>query len=232
VAAAVAVLAFWVGGLPRSTAKSDLSHVYATSVGQRADVRLPDGTRMLVAPESRVRRAADFGIQRRDVHVEGEAYFEVVHDSTRPFTVFAANTSTRDIGTVFAVRNYADEGVVRVVVAEGKVVMSGAGPLAAGDVGRLTAEGVASVRHGANAAALVGWTHGELAFEDAPLSQVLQDLRRWYGVDARVADPALGTLPFTGSLRGVPSAQGIELVAATLGLRLVRDGAQVVLSKR
>ncbi len=231
-AAAVVAAAVWFGKSSGPTSEFAASRVYTTSVGQRADIRLSDGTHVLIAPESRVRVATDFGIQRRDVYVEGEAYFEVVHDSRRPFTVFAANTSTVDVGTAFTVRNYAEERAVRVVVTEGKVVMSGAGPLARGDVGRLTADGRASVRHGADVSAFVGWTRGELVFEDAPLGQVLEDLRRWYGIEARVADSTLATLPYTGSLRGITPLQGVELVAATLGLRLTRDDGRIVLEKR
>jgi transmembrane sensor len=110
--------------------------------------------------------------------------------------------------------------------------MSGAGPLSAGDVGRLTAAGEASVQRGLDVAALTGWTRGALAFVDAPLGQVLGDLRRWYGIEAEVADSALATLPFTGSLHGVAPVKGVELVAATLGLRLTRDGSRVVLRRR
>jgi transmembrane sensor len=190
---------------------------------------------VLLAPESRVRAAADFGAQRRDVYVEGEAFFEVVHDSTRPFTVFAANTSTRDIGTAFAVRSYPGERAVRVVVSHGSVAMSGAGVLKRGDVGRLTDEGAVRVRHGADVDAMLGWTRGVLTFADAPLAQVLADVRRWYGArgpDVRLADAGLDSLPFTGSLEGVPPVQGIALVAATLGLRLEQQGGQVVLHRR
>lgn len=231
-AAMIATVAFRLGTSPRPVAEAGAPRVYATSTGQRADAYLPDGTHVVIAPESRVRVAADFGAQRRDVYVEGEAYFEVVHDSTRPFTVFAANTSTLDIGTAFAVRSYAEERVVRVVVTEGKVVMSGAGPLVAGDVGLLTEEGKASVRRRVDAAALVGWTRGELVFEDAPLAQVLQDLRRWYGIDMRAADSTVAALPFTGSLRNTSPAEGLALIAATLGLRVTRDGALTVLRQQ
>lgn len=231
-AASIAIAAFWLGTSPRPASERLAPRVYATPVGQQVDIRLPDGTQMRIAPESRVRLAADFGAQRRDVYVEGEAYFEVTHDTSRPFTVFAGNTSTRDIGTAFAVRSYAEEGAVRVVVTEGKVVMSGAGLLAAGDVGRLTADGIATVQRKVDVAPLIGWTHGELMFEDAPLAQVLQDLRRWYGIDVRLADSALKALPFTGSLRGASAAQGVELVAATLGLRLTYDKNRTVLYER
>ncbi len=228
-AAVIAAIAFRTGKLPTSPSQPAPPHVYATVSGQRAELRLPDGTRVVVAPKSRVRLAADFGRERRDVYLDGEAYFEVVHDSTRPFSVFAGNASTRDVGTAFAVRSYPGERAVRVVVREGKVAMSGAGLLEAGDVGRLGASGEASVRHRANVAALLGWTRGELAFEDAPVAQVLGDLSRWYGVEVGVSDSTIATLPFTGSLRGVAPAEAVQVVAATLGLDVRRVGSRMLL---
>jgi transmembrane sensor len=205
---------------------------YATSAGQRAEIRLADGTQVILAPESRVRVPSDFGVHRRDVHVEGEAYFVVVHDSTRPFTVFAANASVRDIGTAFAVRSYPEDGAVRVVVREGLVAMSGAGLLAAGDLGQLTADGKASVRHGVDVQALLGWTDGKLAFEDAPLRQVLHDLRRWHGVAVRLADSTLADLPFTGSADDVSPDEALRIVAATLGLRVRQNGPSITIGRR
>jgi len=229
-AAAVIAVVAWQA-LRRPVTPPELQ-TYATTARQRINLRLGDGTRIVLAPESRLRVPAEFGAERRDVYVEGEAYFDVVHDSTRPFTVFAANASVRDIGTAFAVRGYAEDHAVRVVVREGKVAMSGAGLLGAGDVGHLTAEGRASVRHHANVAALLGWVEGKLVFEEAPLGRVLLDLRRWYGVQATAADPALAGLPFTGSLHDVSPAEAIAVVAATLGLEVRRRGAGVVLERR
>jgi transmembrane sensor len=231
-AAIVAVVGVRIATHTSKPSPSAAPRTYATTVGQRGEVRLPDGTQVMVAPESRLRLAADFGRQRRDIYLEGEAYFEVVHDSARPFTVFTANASTRDLGTAFAIRGYSEERTVRVVVREGRVAMSGAGLLAAGDVGRLAADGQATVRHHANVDALLGWTKGELAFQDAPLGQVLRDLRRWYGLDTDVSDSSLAALPFTGSLRGLTPDRAVQVVASTLGLQVRQDGSRAVLVRR
>src|ERR1051325_1224728 len=142
--AAAACLAVVIGGVAIRAARTPRlpePQVFASAARQRLNVRLGDGTRVLLAPESRLRLATDFGRQRRDVYVEGEAYFEVQHDSPRPFTVFAANSSTRDIGTAFAVRSYPQDRAVRVVVREGQVALSGAGLLAAGGGGRVPGGG-------------------------------------------------------------------------------------------
>lgn len=204
--------------------------VYETAAAQRADLLLTDGTKVVLAPASRLRVATDFGNERRDLYLDGEAFFDVAHDSQRPFTVYAGNASAHDIGTAFSVRSYAEDGAVQIVVREGVVAMSGVGPLGAGDVGRLTTEGKTSVRHRADVSSMLGWLDGRLEFEDAPLARVLDDVRRWHHVDVELRDSTLGSLPFTGSVGGLPTSQALELVSRTLGLRLTRENDRYTLN--
>jgi transmembrane sensor len=207
-----------------------LRRSYVTAARERSELRLPDGTHVHLAPGSQLRAATDFGVERRDVYLEGEAYFEVVHDTRRPFTVFAGNTSTRDIGTAFSVRAYPQDSTVVVVVREGEVALSGVGRLHAGDVGHVSAEGRAVIERGVQVDSLFGWMRGRLTMTDAPLRQVVQDLRRWYDVDVQLADSSIATLPFTGTLGDVTPDAAIELVAATLGLEIRREKTRVLLA--
>jgi transmembrane sensor len=235
-AAAVASIAIVVAaGAYRATrpaavpADTRTDETFVTANRERAELRLSDGTRVHLAPASRLRVAADFGDTRRDVHLEGEGYFEVEHDARRPFTVFAGNAIARDLGTAFAVRSYSDDAAVQVVVRKGIVVLSGVGRLGAGDVGRLSASGTTSLTHGVQVDSLLGWLDGRLVFHDAPLSRVLLDLRRWHDTEVLLSDPSLETLPFTGVLTDASFRSSIGLVAATLGLRLRRTGDRVTL---
>src|SRR6266478_6130011 len=96
---------------------------YATSRGQRGTLQLPDGSRLILAPESRLRIPADFGRGARELSLDGEALFTVVHDSTRPFRVRAKGAVAEDIGTRFDLRAYAEDSLVAVAVAEGVVAL-------------------------------------------------------------------------------------------------------------
>jgi len=60
---------------------------------------------------------------------------------------------------------------------------------------------------------------------------VLAELRRWHDVDVHLADPALGTLPFTGVLTDASSSSSISLVAGTLGLRVRHTKDHVTLDR-
>ena len=203
--------------------------IYATANGEVATLRLIDGTRVRLAPSSRLRVSADFGTERRDVYLEGEAHFDVTHDEARPFTVFAGNASARDLGTEFVVRSYADDRAVQVAVREGIVALSGVGRLEAGDLGKLSAEGRATLRRGVNLDVFFGWLDGRLVFRNAPLIEVVRAIERWHDLEVQLSDPALGRLPFTGTLRDESPSASLQLVAATLALRVRRTGDRVTL---
>jgi transmembrane sensor len=204
---------------------------FATANRERAELRLSDGTRIRLAPASRVEVAGDYGEVARVVRLEGQGYFEVKHDSTRPFTVYAGTTIARDLGTDFAVRSYVEDDAVQVAVRSGAVAMSGVGRLTAGDVGRLRTDGTASLTRGVAVDSLLTWLDGRLVFHDAPLSNVLAELHRWHDSDVRLADPALGRLPFTGVLTDASLPSSISLVAATLGLLVRHTGDRFTLRR-
>lgn len=209
------------------------ARTYSTAAGQRGDYRLPDGTRVRMAPGSTVRFVADSDPPRRDVYLQGEAYFEVAQDSTRPFTVYAGNASARDIGTAFSVRSYAEDRATRVVVREGEVALSGAGVLKAGDVGKLGNTGKVTVSRGVNVAPLLSWVTGVYTWDyhDTQLDQIIGDMHRWRGIDIAVSDSALLRVPFTGSLQRMSSMEAVGTVAAALGLVVTIDGNRVRLTR-
>lgn len=204
-------------------------NTYVTGAGERSDLLLADGTRVRLAPGSQVRVAADFGAARRDVYLDGEGYFEVTHDESRPFTVYAGNTSVRDIGTAFSVRSYAADSAVQVIVREGEVAVAGVGRLRAGDMGRVSITGEATVRRAVDVDTKLSWTSGRLVYADAPLGDVIDDLHRWYGVDAQLADTTTAHLPFTGTLANVAPNEAVAQVAATMGLLVEVDSQRVIL---
>ena len=151
------------------------------------------------------------------MYLEGQGYFEVKHDQIHPFLVYAGTAIARDVGTEFAVRSYPEDRAVQVVVRTGGVAMSGVGLLDAGDVGRLGIDGTSSLTRGVAVDSLLTWLDGRLVFHDAPLATVLAELRRWHDVDVHLADPSLGSLPFTG----YPVTTLIAIVAGLVGTGLV-----------
>src|SRR5438552_7255366 len=237
-AAAAVVIALIGGrGLLRRTPQW---REYATTAAQRMVVRLQDGTQVTLAPKSRVRYAADYGTARRDLYLDGEAYFQVAPDSQRPLRVHTAASVTEDLGTAFVVRAYADQVATEVVVAEGRVKLSRADTTAASshapalvlearDLGTLDPSGVTAVRRGVDVGRYLAWTRGVLAFDGAPLGDVVVTLGRWYNVEIRLADSGLAARRLTATFQNESIDLVLQRIALTVGLRVERADGSVIL---
>ncbi len=233
VAGALAVGALLFRGRP--SAPAGAMRVATTARGERAMFRLPDGTQVVLGVASTLRYPVDFAGGSRGVSLEGEAYFEVVHDERRPFVVRAGDLVATDLGTEFTVRAYPEDAGARVVVREGRVAIraagSGAAPervVAPGQLGRLGAGREPAVEP-ADTAAYFAWTEGRLVFDGTPLRDALPQLSRWFDLEFRLADSTLGAVPLTATLKTQPTPDVLDNLAASLGMRQRRLGRTVTL---
>jgi transmembrane sensor len=229
-AAAVAAVVIGTRGRPVQTAPVPATREYVTAAAQQMTLRLSDGTRVWLAPQSRLVLDGDYGHSTRSLQVVGQAYFEVTHDSARPFRVRAGKAVAWDLGTRFTVRAYPGERV-RVAVAEGSVALPQAlpAPLLAGDLATVDSAGRGTVAHGVDLARFTAWTKGTLQFRDTPLAEAAADLARWYGIDVRLGDPGLARCHITVSLAESSIDAALDLVAPAVGARYERRGRSVVL---
>jgi transmembrane sensor len=238
--AAAAAVVLIGGGLwwhSRQTAgytPSSAAQTIATNVGQRDSVRLADGTRVLLAPDSRLTVAMGYGNTVREVELTGEAYFDVRHDAARPFIVHAGGADIRDLGTTFTVRAAGDQGV-RVAVTSGSVSLAPAlaSPDAAvvlrpGDAGTLGLDGRALVERGGTTEPDTAWTRGRLVFREAPVSTVRSELRRWYGIDL-VIDSSFAARHLSMTFDGESADRVLEVIALSLGAEIQRQGNTAVI---
>jgi transmembrane sensor len=245
--AAAAVLAIVVGG---ALAARQVLERAATPVrgpvalreittrrGERTVLNLGDGTRVVLGPASRLQVPADLGTHprlARDLTLDGEAYFQVVHDSTRPFRVHTKAGVAEDIGTEYVVTTYPEVRGMRVVVASGAVVVrAGASQpavtLAPGDLATVGVGGTATLTHGVDLARYVSWARGTLVFDGTRLSEALPALARWYDIDLRLSDQSLSDLKLTATFRDEPVSQVLELIGLSLDLAATRQGRTVTL---
>jgi ferric-dicitrate binding protein FerR (iron transport regulator) len=248
VAASVLLVAaggIWVGNrgaLPgwwSAPAQEAAPREFTTARAQLAEVRLSDGSTVVLAAESRLSVPAAYGSAHREVTLDGEAYFDVVHDDRRPFVVRAGQGVVHDLGTKFAVRHYSGEGGVRVVVTEGRVMLRAddtrpaTGPvLEQGDLGQLDSTGTIAVTRGVDVGRYIGWTQGRLTFYDAPLPEVLAQLDRWYDVRFTLGDQALRARRITMSLPTTSVDGLVDALGLTLDLRAERRGDTIVLRQK
>jgi transmembrane sensor len=234
-AAAVLVLAvsvYWHSAREAGYTVPTVAQVIATDAGQRDSVRLPDGTRVVLSPESRLTVTAGYGRDVREVQLQGEAYFDVLHDEARPFVVRAGAAAIRDLGTTFTVRAIADQPV-RVAVTSGLVSLAPASAsgdsvvLRPGDAGTV-ADGKMVVERGGVAETDTAWTRGRLVFRETPMAEVRAQLRRWYGIDLQV-DSTFASRHLSMTFDGESVDRVLEVMALSLGATVERQGSVAVL---
>lgn len=197
---------------------------YETRLAETRLITLPDGSQVTLAPASTLEvRFAD--AQRRVALTRGEAFFEVVHDASRPFTVEAGQSRVRVLGTKFDV-NFTDQSV-RVAVLQGRVEVANPGgdgaPLRAT---RLRAGERTEVQFAAAAAAPAApgpsremsagasrpappspapspgaWREGRLVYDNVRLADLVSDVNRYYAPGVTMRDPAIGGLRVTAAFK-------------------------------
>jgi transmembrane sensor len=192
VAAAVAIVL-----VPRHGAAPEPVARYATAPDQRREVVLADGTR--IAMDGGTRIAVTLAGDRRRVALDGgEAYFAVVHDARRPFSVAVAGLEIVDLGTEFDVRD--SRPGARVVLVRGQVdVRSGADAVRLSP-GQVLETGPQSwtVRRGGDLAPLLAWRSGYLDLRGETVGRAIDEMNRHNRKAIILDDPASRALPITG----------------------------------
>lgn len=160
--------------------------------GERLHMVFQDGTHMYVNSETRVRYPKKFGLTRREVFLDGEAYFEVSHNARRPFTVNIGKSKINVLGTSFDVMAYEREHQINVTLDEGSINMTdGERTYLLAPSERLIYDkdrqrGRLIKSYDSRQSSR--WKDNVLVFRDASLSEVIKVLGRWYDVDFDIKD--------------------------------------------
>jgi ferric-dicitrate binding protein FerR (iron transport regulator) len=126
--AAIFILAFSIGGIiffnlgKKQWNYSKLDHnEIIVPRGGRAQFILNDGTKVILNAESKLRIGNHYGITDREVELEGEGYFEVAKDKSKPFIVNTSYIKVRALGTEFNVKAYPSDKTIETTLVEGSV---------------------------------------------------------------------------------------------------------------
>ena len=198
----------------------------AAAASEAVTVDLPDGSTVTLRPHSRLVR--DEG--ERAYGLEGEAYFAVAPDPSRPFTVEAGDGAVRVLGTRFDVSTWT--GRTEVFVEEGRVEVTGGASalvLAAGEAAAATSNGVAPLPD-VTAASALDWRRGEAVFQGERAERVADEVGQHFGVRVDLPPDVArqrvsGVLPLVSApaaLDGLGRILGGQFVSGDDGFRFVR----------
>lgn len=161
-----------------------------TPCGKIYQVRLPDGSKIRLNAGSVLRFPAVFAHGERRVYLKGEAFFDVKHDARHPFIVETDYFQTKVLGTKFDIKAY-DKRNANVALVEGRIeVKNGKSPsrLLMPDEGvSLQANGKLK-KQKVDSYLCSEWQNGTFYFDDATLSEIMQEIGRWYNVDVIVSN--------------------------------------------
>lgn len=232
------------GAAPRTALVPEATREVRTGSGERAEIVLGDGTKIILGVASRIRIPHTFDRARREVHLDGEAYFEVARDPKRAFVVRSSNTATTVLGTRFGVRAYATDSAVRIVVVEGRVGVVGDAPgppsgagmagevLSRNDLALVSRRGRTTRRRNVDPERYLAWTRGVVRFDNATLRDAIPELQRQYGLELHVADESFAERRFTASFSDRNVDEALRGLAFLLDARVERNGDEVKLYPR
>lgn len=200
------LLTFWYtrSEQPHNLSANAMNTLY-TPAGQRAQLVLQDGTEVWLNAKSKLVYPAQFTGEERRVRVEGEAFFKVAKDLSKPFIVSAEDVDMKVLGTQFNVYNYPDAGYVQTSLLEGSVRVFFPGREHEGITlkpdqqvtvvnGKMTVEPIRLNEH-------FLWRDGIYAFENEPLINILKKMELYYDVKIIVKDASLFNDTYTGKFR-------------------------------
>jgi transmembrane sensor len=212
--------------------------VVDSGLGEIRRVPLADGSLATLNTTSRI--AVTLADTKRTVQLEdGEAWFRVAPDKTRPFTVEAGQIRVRAVGTAFSVRRRGDGADV--LVTEGTIETWVVGRenerrrISAGSRG-FVSEAQNNIEVAAGAGPEIerqlAWRSGELALDGETLAYAVGEINRYNVRKLVLADPSLGSTPLVGYFRTTEPENFGRAVAAMTGARVTVEGDVIRLDVR
>jgi len=177
--------------------------VLTTPRGGQYQVSLADGTKVWLNSASTLTYPSRFEGSERIVELDGEAYFEVQHESQqkRPFKVICRDQIVEVLGTTFNISTYADEPESKTTLVEGRVRILGPARATADLLpGQQAIVQDNRVQVGdADIQAATAWRIGRFNFDGKNLRQVMSELSRWYDIDV-IYDGPIPEIRFFGGI--------------------------------
>ena len=155
-----------------------------TPNGKKSRIQLSDGSVIVLNGGSTLHYPKIFSAKKREVRLEGEAYFSVSHNPEKPFIVHTGALDTEVLGTEFNISTYKSSEKVSVALVKGKVKVSDAGNQAILTPGRKAEYNPVSKKifqASFDIDTETGWRQDKLVFKNADFATVARAIEKMYG---------------------------------------------------
>lgn len=197
--------------------------------GQKANLTLPDGTKVWLNSGSKLKYDEAFNIKERTIYLDGEAYFEVAKNPKKKFTVSCNGLNVEAIGTVFNVKGYHSDTQVTASLINGSIKVYNKNkctllhPNEALEYSKI--ENLFSKSKITDIREIDFWRRNILFFRSATLEEISKTLERAYGITIRFKSEDLKQVTFSGSIRNNSLTNVFHIISLTypLSYNIKRD---------
>ena len=228
-----------------------------TSYGSKSLVTLPDGSKVWVNAGSKITYPANFGETERNVHLTGEAYFDVAKMDEIPFYVNTDLVKIIVYGTSFNVKAYPDDDRVETTLDHGAISItrndvpnriirvepnqkvtvmrnlqepsdSSAPAFASSSQARSAETEILEMK---NTEAITAWKDNRLVFDQEPLWSLAKQLERTYNVQIIFNDEKIKSIRYTAAIKEIPIDQVLEAISLTSPINYSIKGSEIILTE-
>ena len=205
-----AVVAITLGGsyfYYQSSLEKELMAMQTITVpaGQRINITLVDGTNVWLNARTSLSYPVKFGKNNRQVVLDGEAYFDVTKDKSKPFIVQTDNYNVEVLGTKFDVNAYSETGEFETTLMSGSVKVASASD----SIQKITLKPNNKVylQDGKLHVTAVDdynpyrWKEGLICFKNETFTSIMKDFEKYYGLTIQVKNKNVFKYVYTGKFR-------------------------------
>ncbi|MFN4315736.1 MAG: FecR family protein [Chitinophagaceae bacterium] len=204
-----------------------------SGMGERKQVSLPDGSTVVLKSNSSISLDKGYNKTQRNIRLEGQAYFEVFHDPSRPLTVHNGNFATTALGTAFFIDGNSPDTAFTVQLLEGKISVQS--PIESREVLKpgyrlnWAKDADSFSLETFDKQPLEKWISGNLEFDRNTVSDVLHQLGIWYGVPIVDKRAKKGQIKITGNYSNQPLTDILQALCFTLNCKFREEKNFIVI---
>lgn len=207
-------------------------------------ILLEDSSMVMLAPESELTFPEKFAPEMREVHLKGEAFFQISHNPDRPFLVKTKELITRVLGTSFTVKSFEKDPDASVSVKTGRVsVYSRKDEMSTGSLGKVIGvvlkpnQRILFDKHESRMVKMIVEAPvsaseipaASLVFDEAPVGNVFKTLEKEYGIELFYNEKLLSDCQLTANLSGLPMYEQLDLICRIIHAKYeIVDGHVII----
>ncbi|MGN8068106.1 FecR domain-containing protein [Mucilaginibacter sp. 22184] len=190
---------------------------------------LPDGSVITLNTRSTIVYPGRFTGNIRPVSLQGEAFFKVSPDKTKPFIIKVNDVTVRVVGTSFNIKSR--NGKTEVIVETGIVQVSkkqNSIDLNPGEQVTVTNDQALLAKQQSRGKLYNYYLTGQLVCDRTPLSEVVSTLNEVYSTHIVIANKSLENLPITTTFKGQSLDEVLDVISGTFKITVIRNNQQIV----